>query len=172
MTRLHLDRDGYKPSPEEALLAPFHQDVSQRLLAVEFHAHRSVFVMKTEVLLKLARERGGTSVGWEQWNAHAVEVQLEGGMVPWVSGPRLVCISGTGRETDMRMYDFSPREFAKCREEIADGRGGRFLRVILPNVGLGRLLWGGPAIRFPNGSHDSIAFLMVNIPRSPNLAKI
>jgi len=174
--RLQLDQGGYKPSPEEASLAPFYQDASQRVLAVEFYSYESAFVMKTEALLKLARERGGADLEWEQWNAHAVEVQTRGGIVLWVSGPRVFYICRTGQangETWMNVHDFSPRESARCVETVTNSRDGRFLRRVgwPPSVEK-RLPWHAPTIQFSDGGHDSIILLLVNDLRSPNLTKI
>ena len=173
---LHLDRGGHKPSSEEALFAPFYQDASQRVIAVQFDPYECGFVMKAEALLKLAREQRGANLAWEQWNAHAVEIHLKGIMVGWVSGPRvfyLGCTEGENGETWMDVQDFSPREFAKCVEPVADSRDGRFPRMGLPpDVEKHYLPWNAPAIQFSEGGHDSIVVLMVNVSCSRNPTEI
>jgi len=173
--RLQLDQGGYKPSPEEASLAPFYQDASQRVLAVEFYMNESAFVMKAEALLKLARERGGADLEWKQWNAHAVEVQTRGGIVLWVSGPRVFYICRTGQangETWMNVHDFSPREFARCVETITNSRDWRLLPRVGWPPGVEKHHLRASAIRFSDSGHDSIVLLLVNVLRSPNLTEI
>ena len=174
--RLQLDQGGYEPSPEEASLAPFYQDASQRVLVVEFYSYESAFVIKAEALLKLAREQEGASLEWEQWNAHVVEIQTRDGIVLWVSGPRVFCICRTGEaneETWMNVHDFSPREFARCVETVTNSGDGMSLHWVgwPPSVEKHRLPWHAPAIQFSDGGHDSIVLLLVNLPRSSNLTK-
>ena len=171
--KLHLDRGGHKPSPEEGLLAPFYQDASQRLVAVELEEYNSLFVMKTEVLLGLARERGGTGLEWEQWKAHAVKVQQHGERYadPWVSGPRLFCVCWPkqfGGEMWLDMYDFSVRASARHMKTVTD-RDERFPRVMQPSVPKHHL----PRHTLCSGAgHDGIVILMVNTSRSQNLTQI
>ena len=57
---------GQEASPEEDLFAPFYQDPSQRISAIKVykHSHTSIFVVKIESLLGLAREWGGTELEW------------------------------------------------------------------------------------------------------------
>ena len=47
----------HEASPED-LLAPFYQDPSQQVLTIRLHDHIFDFVVRIEVLLKLARGRG------------------------------------------------------------------------------------------------------------------
>lgn len=161
---LYLDQGGHKPSREEALLAPFYQDPSQRVLAVYFLEWDHIFAIKIEVLLKLARERGGTDVEWQQWNGHAIEVQPGSGELVWVSGPRLFYASWIGGASWMNVHDFSLREFARCSETIVDSKDGKPLYVMWPTTNPHRLPWNPPKVQFLCGGHDSIAFLKVNIP--------
>ena len=157
---LYLDQGGYKPSPEEDLITPFYQDASQRVIATGFHECDSVFVMKTEVLLRLARERRGMGLEWEQWKSHAVEIQPGCCVDLWVSGPRLFCISRGGRddgEASMGVYDFSAQASAWCMQTVTDEDGR-------PNSQIYGLPWDGSAIYLSNGGHDSIAVLMVSTP--------
>jgi len=131
--------------------------------------------MKAETLLKLAREHRGTNLMWEEWNAHAVEIQTRDTLVLWVSGSRVfyICCTEEGDETWMNVHDFSPREFARCVEPVADSREGSFPRVgWQPSVEKHYLPWHAPAMEFVCGGHDSIVFLMVRVSRSLNLTKI
>ena len=170
---LHLDQGGHKPSPQEDLLAPFYQDASQRVLAIELHDLNSVFVMKTEVLLQLARERGDTDLEWEEWKAHAVEVQPGGGYVGfWVSSPRLFRISWPKRwdeEMLLDVYDFSARASAQYMETVTDRNWG-FSQVMQPSIQKHHLPRDVSA-RLGVG-HGGIVFLTVNTPRSQNLTNV
>ena len=122
---LHLDQGGHEPTPEEDSLAPFYQDPSQRMLALEFRRGRSVFVVKTEVLLELARERGGAELGWEQWRAHVVEViSHDTSESLWISGSRLFCVREDCGDAQVYVYDFSPRGSAGCIRKVAHDDGG------------------------------------------------
>jgi len=161
---LYLDKCGHKPSREEALLASFYQDPSQRVLAVDFVEWDCIFVMKIEVLLKLARERGGTDVEWQQWNGHVIGVQPGSGEFVWVSGPRLFYAWWVNDAGWMNVHDFSLREFARCSETVIDSKDGKPLYVMWPTASQYRLPWNNHKVRFSCGSHDSIAFLKVNIP--------
>ena len=171
--RLHLDRGGHKPSVEEASFAPFYQDASQRVLAVELRSYKSAFVVKAEVLFKLARERGGADLEWEEWKAHTTEIKARDTTVLWVSGPRVFCICSTGGPnwgSWMDVHDFSSRELAGCMETVTDSESGRLVTVRRPrSVVRHRLPWDAFAIDFLDGGHDSIVALMVNVSRSPNL---
>ena len=155
------DRGGYDPSPEEVLLAPFYQDTSQRIFAMMVLKgfDSSIFVMKTEVLLKLAREWGGTDLEWEQWGTHAVQVLSVELSDPWVSGSRLLCTRSFGR-IDVRarvsVYDFSPRASARY-VEIATEDDGKAVRRMRPSVEGRRLPWHPVEVYFSGGGHDSIA---------------
>lgn len=170
---LHLDLGAYKPSPEEDLLAPFYPDASERVLAVELYEYDFIFVMKTEVLLRLAQERGGADLQWGQWKTHAVRVQPGGRPALWVSGPRLFCTYWAGLgggKTWMDVYDFSVQASARDAGIRVGGDGRVQGDVQWPSVQR-CLPWGGSAVHFSNGGHDSIAFLMVNNPRFPNLTQ-
>ena len=174
--RLYLDQGGHKPSVEEALFAPFYQDVSQRVLVVELHSYGSTFVVKAEVLFKLARERGGADLEWEEWKAHTTEIQTGATTALWVSGPRVFCICST-RGPDwgswMDVHDFSSRKLAERTETVTDSESGRLVTVRRPrSVVRHRLPWDALAIDFLEGGHDSIVALMVNVSRSPDLTEI
>ena len=158
---LRLDRGGHEPTPEEDSLAPFYQDPSQRTLVVEFLRGRSIFVMKTEGLLKLARERGGTELGWGQWRAHVVKVPADNTKLLWVSGPRLFCIRREHRDPWVDVYDFSPRASALHIEAAANDEG-EIVRTMKPSLGWRKLPWDANRICYANSGHDSIVFSGVN----------
>ena len=158
---LHPNPDGHEPTPKEDSLAPFYQDPSQRILALEFGQDGSVFVMKTEVLLELAREHGGTELGWGQWRAHVIEIVHVNKIFLWVSGPRLFCIRPEDDDARVDVYDFSPRASARYIQEVAYIDGG-IMRKMEPNSELPKLPWYLDEIHYANGGHDGIVFLEVS----------
>jgi len=163
---LYLEAGGYEPSYDEVSFAPFYPDASQRVLAIEFHGRGTICVVKTEVLLKLAREQGATDIEWGQWKAHAFEARPGDLVVRWVSGHRLFCVcpSGSGNEaTRIDVYDFSPR--ASGRESETTGRGRR----VWPSA-QGYPSWDGTVIS-GEGTCDTLALLEVNVLRSPDLTQ-
>ena len=170
-----LDQGGYRPSPEEVLLAPFYQDVSQRVLAVKVYKGRSssIFIVKIEVLLKLAREWGGADLEWEQWGTYTVQVLPEEVSAPRISGSRLLCLCQTwegDRRAWMSVYDLSPRASSQYVETATDN-GGKLVRRIRPSVEEHLLPWDGTEVNFSTGGHDSVAYLTVRSPISSNIAK-
>ena len=157
---LRLDQSGHEPTPEEDSLAPFYQDPSQRILVVEFFEGKSVFVMKTEALLELARGRGGTELGWEQWRAHVVEAPADNSRFLWVSGPRLFCVRRENENAWLDVYDFSPRASARHMQKVAYYDAG-IMWQIGPNTERRRLPQHTAIGHYANGGHDSIVFLEV-----------
>jgi len=175
---LYLDQGGHKPSPEESSLAPFHQAASQRTLAIELIHYNHVLVVRTDILLQLARERGGTVLSWGEWKAHTVEVRLGGGSVGWVSGPRLFCMYWPPLESEevrleseevwleseevrLGVCDLSPQRSKRDMERTTDG-DGVVRQVVRPRMQEHCLPWDARTIHFSNGGHDSIAFVTVN----------
>ena len=171
MVYLRIEQGSHRPSPEEILLAPFFPDPSQRLLAIELRNCGSAFVMKTEVLLRLAQEWGDVALEWEQWRAHSIEVRPGDVSNLWISGPRLFCMTGP-RGKRMDVYDFSPQASARHLETTTDRDGmvQLFMRPSIQNY----LPWHSlsPTVHCADCGHDSIVFLMVNAPRFPNLTRI
>ena len=113
---LYIDQSRHEPTPEEDSLTPFYQDSSQRILAIDVFQRKSVFVVKTEVLLELARGRGGMELEWGQWRTCVVKILSHESRCFWVSGPRLFTVHRSVRRTSdprVHAYDFSPRAFAR-----------------------------------------------------------
>ena len=159
---LHHDQGGHEPTPEEDSLAPFFQDPSQRILALEFHQDERIFVMKVEILLKLAREHGGMELGWGQWRAHITRVVCWGKIFLWVSGSRLFFAGQEDNCPWVQAYDFNPRAFAQRMKEVPCIKGG-IVREMGPNSHWCMLFWRAHMIHFANGGHDSIVFLVVGV---------
>ena len=163
--RLHFNRGGYKPSPEEDSLAPFCRDPSQQIVAVELYgdSYKSVFVMKIDGLLKLARECGSVDLKWEQLRGHMVEVLPRDHHAElWVSGSRLFRIRQTRTDRVMRMdvYDFSVRASAPY---MGTDRRGWTMRPCIEGRHLPRDAY---MTHFSDAGHDSIVHLMVRTPLS------
>ena len=165
-----FEKGGQKISSEEDLLAPFYQDPSQRILVilVSGHPRTSLFVVKIEALLGLAREWGGADLEWGQWGTNMIEVPFEAGLEihPWVSGCRLFfrCWFYLGDSAWMDVHDFSPRASARYMEIVCDGNG-KFLRNMRPSVRKHVLPW--VFFHFSGGGHDSITHLVVKASLPP-----
>ena len=166
-----FEKGGQKASPEEDLLAPFYQDPSQRILAIEVcgHPHVAFFAVKIEALLGLVREWGGADLEWGQWGTNAVEVPFEKGseVHPWVSGSRLFCrcwFSAFGGDEWVDVYDFSPRASARYMGTVCDG-DGKFLRSMRSSVRKQVLPW--ELLYFSDGGHDSVAYFVVKASLAP-----
>jgi len=170
---LHLDQGGYKPSPEERSFAPFFQASSQPVLVVSLSWCNIVFVVKTDALLRLARERRGTELQWEQWKSHAVEVQLGGrGAAVWVSGPRFFCVYRAGGGIWLEVHDFSPRASARHMRTTTGQDGAVRQMARKPTMRKLCLPPNTRGLRFPGGGHDSIAFPMVNALPAPQIQNL
>ena len=144
-----MEAGGYKPSLQDVLHAPFYPDPSQRILALSLHPRKGFLVMRVETLLRLARERAGRGILWEEWNPYLIETPLEN-VHPeqyvkcWVSGFQLFRVSIlwiTGR-CFLDVYDFS----ADARTRLLRPGGG-IPRVMHPSVAAYRLPWRAVDIR-------------------------
>ena len=152
---------GHVPCLEDELSAPFYPGPSQRVLAVAFF--RFIIVVKIETLLRLARERRGEYLKWEQWRTHVTWVERSGYQSKlWVSGPRLCCVVLTRSwETLMDVYDFGAQASAESVGSVEDGMALRFtpsISQILP--------FDIDQILILHGCHDSFSFVLVKTPRS------
>ena len=165
---LCVEPGGHEPSPEEGLFAPFYPDASQRVLAVHLRGCESILVLKTEELLRLARERGGAALEWEQWRVRGIEVWPRDADVVdlWVSGPRLFFIARDTFGADeiwMDVYDFSAQASTRNLETTTDW-DGTVQRCMSPSIRKYHLPWNAPVVHFANGGHDGIVLIMVNTP--------
>ena len=154
------DPGGYRPSPEDERFAPFYPDPSQRVFVVETTDYAGFLVMKTEVLLRLAQEREGEDLRWEEWGAYMTRISRNQEITSlWVSGPLLFCVYSAGsEETMMDVYDFSARASARYAKMVEGGSAARYepsITQILP--------WRIDEIADSYGCHDSITFVMVKI---------
>ena len=157
------DLGGHGPSCEDDRFAPFYPDPSHRLLVIEFMGIGCLFVMKTEALLRLAREREGEELHWGEWKAHVTRISTDVDTRKlWVSGPRLcfVYLADSG-ETLVDVYDFSAQTSARHTEAGDDG----VVERVAPSM-THTLHFRVEETLSPYGCHDSIAFFMVKASRS------
>ena len=152
---------GHEPSHDDDLFAPFYPDTSQRVLVIEGSSD-GLLVMKTEALLKLAQERKGEDLQWEEWQSCATWLLPT---IPsstlWLSGPRL-CLEHAAEhhgERSMDVFDLSVQASAR-RTETEVGCFEPDATQTLP--------WETePVISY--GCHDNITFVLVRTTRSSNL---
>ena len=167
---------GHEASPEDSL-APFYQDPFQRVLTIRLHGahHIPDFVVKVEVLLKLARERGGADVEWEQWKTYVVKVNFMAESDLWASGSRFFSMEldiDSDHVSWVDVFGFSPRASAQYVDTVSYVTQGTVWRVLDQNdMDSLKLPWDIEEIRFSNCGHDSLVFLVVRISRSMNYAK-
>ena len=129
---LFLERGMHKPSPAECL-APFYQDCTQRIAALS-KPNRGYLVFPVESLLRVAEDRGGCKIGWDEWKAHVVATTSHPGLCV-VSGCRLFCITSAGPNLDMEMHDFSRQGRAKyLSEQVNTDMGGHHQIVENPAI--------------------------------------
>lgn len=154
----------HQPSREDCLSAPFYPDPSQRVFAVEFQV--CILVTKIEKLLRLAQERKGEDLRWEEWRAYAIRVSRgweDTGRL-WVSDHLLFCVSPTrSGETVMDVYDFSARASVTHTKTVEGWMAERFepsVSQILP--------WGTNETVASCGCHGSITFVLSKVRRSLN----
>ena len=160
-----FETGGYKPSPQDLLAAPFYPDPSQRILALSVEPRNAFYVMKVETLLRIARERAGGVVQWEEWKPSLIETARGNHSRTyrrghWVSGFRLFSTSSVSSEgSDLRVHDFSPHASMKFLHLADDGRP-----LMHPSVTAFRLPredYDGPAHGISFG-HDSMVFEFVS----------
>jgi hypothetical protein len=156
---------GYKPSPQDALHAPFYPDPSQRILALSLDPRKSFLVMRIETLLRLARERAGEVIQWGEWNSYLYETFLGGDFYRsryvqcWVSGFRLFRVSILRDMSGcyLHVYDFSAHARTRFLQPRGNGR-----QVMHPSVTECRLPWRAIDIYDVSFGHDGVVFQVVS----------
>ena len=155
---------GHEPSCG-ATFTPFYPDPSQRILVFYFEDFERLLVIKPETALRLARERNGEDLPWEEWNDHVTwvhaELEVEG---IWVSGSRLYCAYSCDDGycvPSMQVYDLSAKAPGRGEEAGKDGSNQYMAPTLTQDL---------PSeltnIRSWYGCYDSIVFVLVNIPTS------
>lgn len=118
----------YGPSGGDDLFVPFYPDASQRVLVVAVMGFPGFLVIKTEALLRLARERKGKDLQWGEWQAYTTRVSRDHEAISlWVSGPLVFCVAPARRvQISIEVYDFSVRASARHVKMVEDGMAERF----------------------------------------------
>ena len=159
---LMLERGVHKPSPAESM-APFHQDPTQRIIALRVHYPPHYLVLRVGALLELLKGREGTEVEWDEWENHVAFPSLcssgPASRGVQVSGSRLFHMYFSDFVPCMSVYDFSLHGRAKYSSKQTD-------------IGLGvvnRLSSTGAQVPVPleeffdcGSSHESIIFSRVS----------
>lgn len=160
-----VETGGYKPSPQDILTAPFYPGPSQRILTLSLDPRKCMLVMKVETLLRLARERAGGKIQWQEWNQYlfettvGAEFRLSPCVRSWVSGFRLFRVSirlGDSDGCDLHVYDFSPNGRMMHLQPAGSGR-----QVMHPSVAKCRLPWERTNICNASSGHDGVVFQIV-----------
>ena len=160
---LHLERGVHKPSHAERL-APFHHDPTQRIAALFMPYTYDCLVFPVEALVRLAEDREGCEIGWDEWKKHVVipSVNQINLVEVWVSGCRLFCITsaGHGAEAQMEVYDFSKKGRVKyLSEQVNPDLDG--VRYLSSTGAKAKLPWDIDDLLDMNGGHDSVVFFRV-----------
>ena len=158
-----FETGGYKPSPQDLLTAPFYPDPSQRILALSVEPQGGFYVVKVETLLRIARERAGEAIQWEEWKPSLIET-AQGThsrtycREHWVSGFRLFSTSRMLSEgRNLRVHDFSPHASMKFLHLADDGR-----KLMHPSIAAFRLLQYNSFTRGISFGHDSMVVEFVS----------
>ena len=108
------------PAPDSP--APFHHDPTQRIIALRYGSNH--LILQARLLLKLAENREGSEIGWDEWKNHVVVLPLVFGFVnAWVSGCRLFCVyeGEDAQGAKILVYDLGAQRLSKYQKEHVDG---------------------------------------------------
>jgi hypothetical protein len=126
------------------------------VLAVVFSDSDDVLVMRAETLLQLARGRKDGDLQWREWGVHVTWVQ-QAAASGFLVLDYVVCSRSTlGNDT----FDFSAQAPVGCTETSEGGEVRRFVPGVTQAL---------PRRKFYNtttayGCHDSLTFVLVNLP--------
>ena len=158
---LLLERGMHKPSPAECL-APFYQDRTQRIVVLS--APYGYLVFPVEPLLRLAEDREGCKIGWDEWLPDVTVTisnpRFDLNLV--VSGCRLFCMASARPNVDIEveMYDFSMQGRTKYLREMFN-TDSRYLASTGTNAGFP---FHADSLVSVSGGHDSVAFYEASVP--------
>lgn len=165
---LQLEWGTHKPSPVESL-APFHQDPTQRIIALGTQYSWTYLVFRVGTLLKLLESREGTEIVWDEWKSHVFTPSINLADLTLLNirilGCRLfvVCWNISSSGPQLEVYDFSIQGCAKYRtQRVSVGLSGvelKYLastgaRVQIHRDGLMTVLSGHDGLLF---SHVSVS---------------
>lgn len=161
-----LERGAHEPSPAESQ-APFHQDPTQRIVALFMPTSFRYPVFRVQALLELLKVREGSEVGWDEWKSSVIIPSIDPNspkrVGAWVSGCRLFYLYSpeSFQGARMKVYDFSMQGRAKYLSEHAnEDLGG--VRYLSPTEVDGRVPWDIYELLHTHAGHDSIVFSRVS----------
>ena len=165
---LVLERGAHKPSSAESL-APFHQDPTQRIVALTtpLSSAHPIFVFRPQALLELSKGREGSEIKWDEWGGCVVTPSI-GSEDPefetafWVSGCRLFCFHSTNSDqgTGVKLFDFSVRGRAKyLGARVSETLGD--VRYLSPTGADGQIPWDVQILGDAYCGHESIVLSRV-----------
>ena len=158
---LQLEEGVHEPSPAESL-APFHQDPSQRIVALDSRSSPYYLVIRVGALLGFLGSHEGSKIGWDEWKSHVVIPATNpgqwGNLCTWVSGCRFFSLCLT--DFRVEVYDFSMRGRASYRIERVneDFAGVR----CLSSTGVRARVQLGHVLSIHSG-HGSVVFSGVSV---------
>jgi len=160
-----LERGAHKPSPAESL-APFHQDPTQRIVALDIQYPPSHLVFRVGALLELLKDHEGTGIGWDEWKHHMVVPSIDLGnkiiQEVRVSGCRLFSLSSPGYRSSFRMemYDFSMEGRTKHSSERVSGHteGVGVVKYLSSTGTRAEIIWKILSDGDAHSGHDSLVF--------------
>ena len=118
---LVLEQGAHKPSAAESL-APFHQDPSQRIVALDLQCAPYPLVLQVGALLEL-KNRGEADIEWDEWKSLVAfphfQSDHENTSETWVSGCRLFSLCSVNYLVGLHldMHDFNMRGDSGCLYE-------------------------------------------------------
>ena len=167
--RLSSEPCGHISSLDELNASPFYPDSSQRIVALSPSHINTRYVIKTELLLELARRWTNRDIEWDEWRTHMIEVAVGDHERMWITGCRLFFITPGDAQSPgkayLQMYDFSHRGRAKSLNTPAAGENGGVRRMSQCSAKR-ELPWDALDICCSTVGHDSIAFCVVSIDSS------
>ena len=164
--QLLTEQGAHSPAPAE-LLAPFHQDPAQRIVALVRITSPRYLVFRAKALLDFLESREGSEIRWDEWKS-CVIIPLIDPYDPeridiWVSGCRLFYLdyTGSGPGSRMKVYDFSLRGRSEYLSNEADE--GLGVEKRLSSTGVVRHVpWGADELYDVCNGHDSVVFSQVS----------
>ena len=161
---LVLEEGAHKPSVAESL-APFHQDPSQQIVALELQAAPYPLVLQVGALLEL-RNSGEADIEWDEWKKHVAFPHLHPDHLSifgtQVSGCRLflVCEVDFYGAPKLDVYDFTIGGESECSRQCDEKLYGELRTLSYPEERA--TVPGDEFIEFRSGN-GSIVFLTVSV---------
>ena len=163
---LILEEGAHKPSVAESL-APFHQDPSQRIVALDLLCAPYPLVLQVGALLEL-KNRGEADIEWNEWKSHVAFPHFrsdhEDTSETWVSGCRLfsICSVDYLLKDQLDMHDFNMWGGSDCLYQEDEELYGE-LRTLYNTWGREEVPGDELIESVSRSGNGSIAFLSVSV---------